>query len=253
MHRRGVNLILRDFHNNLIQNPEERRQRLNSNGGYTTNPEKIYPQVGENVYWQREVQQVFIFSEKTGVSMAGNLTAGRIIELSDGTRSAKEIGKVLMTEFVGSPPEKEMLAFVNEFLSECEKKGFMNLRSQPLETEYHQELEESTSANVKKLIEENAILIVDEKASFESTEDDILMTYCAKEGKYLVFTEEEKDILIVILEEKPLQEVLADISERYRSQAKQVLTEFARELLIHGLARVQQENRRGENIHESSI
>lgn len=143
-------MILHNFNTNLIQNPKERRQELDRNGGCTINPEKTYPQIGENVYWQRDVQQVLISSEKTGVSMAGNLTAGRILELSDGTRSVKEMGKILTIEFVDSPPEEEMLAFINEFLPECEKKGFIKLRSQPLETVHHQELEEFTSLDIKK-------------------------------------------------------------------------------------------------------
>lgn len=201
------------------------------------NPETTYPQVLEDVYWQRDVRQVYIFSEKTGESLAGNLTAGRIIELSDGTRSVREIVKMLLGEFSESPPEEEILTFVTEFLSECAQKEFVELRTTPAE-KLEKPSKEFTDAEVENLIEENAVLIIDEKASFEPTEDGNLMTYSLKEGKYLVLTGVEKEILMAFLEEKPLHEILSDISESQGAHAKQILTEFARELLNHELVRI---------------
>ena len=214
---------------------------LKSKGGYSTNPETTYPRVCEDVYWQRDVKQVYIFSEKTGESLAGNVTAGRIIELSDGTHSVKEIVKTLMREFSGSPSEEEVLTFVTEFLSECEQKEFIELRSAPAE-KVHEPLKEFTPAEVETLIEENATLVLDEKTSFDPTEDDRLMTYSLKEGRYLVLTDEEKEILMALLEEKPLQEVLSDVSESLGAKAKDIVTEFAAELLNHQLAVIQDED-----------
>lgn len=181
---------------------------------------------------------MFIFSEKTGESLAGNLTAGRIIELSDGTCSAKDIAETLMSEFSESPPAEEVLTFVTEFLLECEQKGFIELRDTPAE-KVSKPSTEFTSAEMETLIEENAVLIIDEKASFEPTEDDKLITYSLKEGRYLMLTDEEKEVLLALLEEKPLQEILSDISESHGEGAKKILTEFARSLISHGLAKVQ--------------
>jgi hypothetical protein len=212
------------------------------NGGYTTNPQTTYPQVGENVYWQRDVKQVMIFSEDTGESMAGNMTAGRIIELSDGTRSVEEIGKILMREFADSPPEEEVLAFISEFLTQCQEKEFITLRSEPATDVHREEFGEFTSTDVENLIKENAVVVMDERASFEATEDGSLMTYSTKDGKYLTLTLEEKDILMALLEERPLQDIRSEISEKYGIQGEEVLTKFIHDMLNHGLARVQKEN-----------
>jgi hypothetical protein len=184
---------------------------------------------------------VFIFSEKTGESLAGNLTAGRIIELSNGTCSAQDIAETLMAEFSESPPVEEVLTFVTEFLAECEQKGFIELRDTPSE-KASKPSKEFTSAEIEALIEENAVLIIDEKASFEPTEDDKLITYSLKEGRYLMLTDEEREILLALLEEKPLQEILTDIAESQGGKAKQNLTEFACSLLNHGMATVQSDS-----------
>lgn len=206
------------------------------------NPETTYPKIGENVYLQREVNQVYIFAEKTGESKTGNITAGRILELSDGTRSIKEIGTILMKEFLESPSEEEILGLVCSFLSECEEKGFIEFRSASVEEVRHEDLQEFTSTDVEKLFEENAVIIIDEKASFDPTEDGNLTTYSLKEGTYLMLSKEEKDILVEFLEEKPLQEILSDISENHGAQARQMLIEFICELLNHGLVKVQRIN-----------
>lgn len=211
---------------------------LKIKGGYLTNPEATYPFVCEDVYWQRDVKQMYIFSEKTGESLAGNLTAGRIIELADGSRSIADITKTLATEFSEIPSKKEMLAFVTEFLSECEQKQFIEFRSTPSEP-VKKEIKAYTSKDVEMLIEQNAVLIIDEKASFEPAEDGTLMTYSLKEGRYLQLSEEEKEILVALLEEKPLQEVLSDVSASLGKDAKKQVADFAGELLNHELARVE--------------
>ncbi len=198
------------------------------------NPEKIYPQVGKDVYWQRDVKEMYIFSEKTGESVAGNITAGRIIELSDGTRSIKKIEETLMEEFVDIPSEEEVSAFVTEFLSECEKKGLITFRTTPVEAE-HKVTREFTSADVKEAVEKNIPVIIDEKASFDTTEEGNLVTYSVKRGKYMMLSEEEKEILTALLDEKSLQEILSDISQKY-DDAEKVLTDFVCELLNYGLA-----------------
>ncbi len=215
--------------------------KLNRNGGFTTNPETTYPQVGENVYWQRDVKQMIIFSEDTGESLAGNVTAGRIIELSDGTRSVKEIGKILMKEFAESPPEEEVLAFVDEFLTQCEEKGFVTLRPEPVADVHREKPKEFTSAEVENLIQENAVIVIDERTSFEATEEGSLMTYSIKDGKYLVFTEEEKAVLMALLEERPLQEILTEVSEKHDAPIKEEFTKFIHDILNHGLAKVQED------------
>lgn len=201
------------------------------------NPETTYPQVCKDVYWQRDVSKIYIFSEKTGESSAGNLTAGRIIELSDGTHSISEIVNALMTEFTESPPEEEVLTFVTGFLSECEQKEFIELRSTPAE-KTRKPSKTVTAADVEDLIEKNALLILDEKVSFESTEDGRLMTYSLKKGRYLVLNDTEKEILLIFLEEKPLKEILSDISEVYGDEAKEILKAFAVELLNSELAKI---------------
>lgn len=202
------------------------------------NPETTYPILGEDVYWQRDVNKIQIFAEKSGESQVGNRTAGRLLELSDGTHSIKEIGATLMKEFTGCPSEEEMLAFVVDFLLQCEKKGFIEFRSTPVEKAPQEDLQEFTSSDVEKLIEENSVIIIDEKASFEPAEDGNLMTYSIREGKYLMLSEEEKDVLVSLLEEQSLQEVLAGIEEIYGEKAKQMLTEFICGLLSHGFAHV---------------
>lgn len=198
------------------------------------NPEKMYPQVGKDVYWQRDVKEMYIFSEKTGESVAGNITAGRIIELSDGTCSIKKIEETLAEEFVDIPSEEEVSAFVTEFLSECEKKGLITFRKKPVEIE-HNVAREFTSADVKEAVEMDIPVIVDEKASFDTTEEGNLVTYSVKRGKYMMLSEEEKEILTALLDEKSLQEILSDISQKYDG-AEKVLTDFVCELLNYGLA-----------------
>ena len=192
----------------------------------------------EDVYWQRDVKQVYIFSEETGESLAGNLTAGRIIELSNGTHSVRDIVQKLMTEFSESPNEEEILEFVTEFLAECEEKQFIELRASPADV-VKQQSEVYTIEDVKALIKADAIIIINEKASFEPTEDGALMTYSLKEGRYLMLSDEEKEVLTVLLEEKPLQEVLADVEVSLGKEAQKILTDFVGEMLNHELARVQ--------------
>lgn len=159
------------------------------------------------------------------------------MELSDGTRSVKEIAKTLVREFDKSPPEEEMLTRISTFLSECEKKNLVELRKTPAEKVRH-ESKDFTPADVEKLIEENSTVLIGENASFEQGEDGSLMTYSVKQGEYLVLTEEEKEILTALLKVKPLQEILSDISQKHW-KAKQILTEFVCELLNHKLAKVQ--------------
>lgn len=174
--------------------------------------------------------------------MSGNVTAGRIIELSDGTRSVKEIGKILMSEFAESPPEEEVHAFMEEFLSQCAEKGFIVLRSEPVADVCREELQEFTLKDVENLIKENAVVLIHERTSFEATQEGSLMTYSIKKGRYLVLTEEEKEIIMAILEERPLQDILSEISEKRGPQIKNLFVEFICELLNHGLAKVQQES-----------
>lgn len=197
--------------------------------------ETAYPHIGEDIHWQRDVKVVYIFSETTGESITGNMTAGRIIELSDGTHSVKEIIETLINEFGKSPPEKAVSTLVNEFLLACEKKKLVELRKTPVKAG-HEPSKEVTPADVERLIEENAVVIIDEKASFEP-KDGSLMTYSVKKGEYLVLTEEEEEILTLLLEAQPLQEILSDGSQKYQ-KAKQILTAFVCELLNHGLAAV---------------
>ncbi|MGC1122933.1 MAG: PqqD family peptide modification chaperone [Candidatus Methanofastidiosia archaeon] len=209
-------------------------------GGYPTNPDAIYPNIREDVYWQRDVKQVYIFSEKTGESLAGNVTAGRIIELSDGTRSVREIADTLMKEFSENPDQEEMVSFVTQFLSECEQKEFIEL----LQTPVQRKSEPSvlyTPADVDALIEGNAVVLIDEKASFEPTEDEKLMTYSLKEGRYFFLTDQEKEILLVLLEEKPLQEVFSEVEESLKDETRSLMTAFVSDLLNHQLARVQKD------------
>jgi hypothetical protein len=209
-------------------------------GGYLTNPDTTYPNVREDVYWQRDVKQVYIFSEKTGESLAGNVTAGRIIELSDGTRSVSEIADTLVKEFSENPSPEEVVSFVTQFLSECQQKEFVEL----LQTRAERKVEPSvmyTPADVDALIEKNAVVLIDEKASFEPTEDEKLMTYSLKEGRYLILTDQEKEILLALLEEKPLQEVLSEVGESLKDEARGLVTAFVSDLLNHQLARVQED------------
>lgn len=145
-----------------------------------------------------------------------------------------------MTEFSESPKEEEILAFVTEFLSECEQKEFIELKSAPAE-KVKKPSQTYTRADVEALIQENATIVIDEKTSFEPTEDDNLMTYSLKEGRYLMLTNEEKEILMVLLEEKPLQDVLADVTESLGADAQQTLTSFVGDLLNHELAKVSDE------------
>lgn len=197
----------------------------------------LYPVIGEKVYWQRDVEKVYIFSEKTGESQSGNLTAGRIIELSDGTRSLGEIGHILSEEFGETPSEKEVIILVSDFLSECEKKGFIELRSEP-DPRIHRRHKETTRASVEQLIEKNATVFVDEKASFDTNEKGEVTTYSVKKGKYLLLTPEEKDILMYLLEEKPLQNIVHYISEKHRGREKQMVVEFISELIDYGLVKL---------------
>jgi hypothetical protein len=202
-------------------------------------PETMYPTIGEDVYWQRDVNKIHIFAEKTGESQVGNITAGRILELCDGTHSIKEIGTILMKEFLKSPSEENVLTFITGFLSQCEEKGFIEFRITPAEKAPHKDWQKFTRKDVEKLVQESALVVIDEKASFEPTEDGNLMTYSIRDGKYLMLTGEEKDMLITLLEEQPLQDVLANIKEQHGENAKQMVTEFVCELLNHGLAKVQ--------------
>lgn len=194
----------------------------------------------EDVYWQRDVKQVYIFSEETGESLAGNLTAGRIIELSNGTHSVKDIVQKLLTEFSENPTEEEILAFVTEFLVDCEEKQFIELRTSPTDV-VKRSSTMYTPEDVEALIKADTTVIINEKASFEPTEDGVLMTYSLKEGRYLMLSDEEKEVLTVLLEEKPLQEVLADVKVSLGNKAQKILTDFVGEMLNHELARVQNE------------
>ncbi|MBU7014782.1 MAG: PqqD family peptide modification chaperone [Theionarchaea archaeon] len=203
------------------------------------NPETTYVHLGEDVYWHRDVSRVYIFSEKTGESMQGNMTAGRIMELSDGTRSVEEIGKTLLREFTEGPSFEEILELVTDFLLECENRGFVELRASPAEKPSSRDLKEFTHADVERLLEDNAVLIIDETASFELKEDDSLITYSARDGEYLKLSKEEKEILTIMLEEKPLQEVLSDFSQEHKEGSRDILVEFATQLLNRGLARIQ--------------
>lgn len=99
------------------------------NKGKKISLETIYPYICEKIFIEQVPENKFLFSKTNGDYVIGNLKEKRILELSNGTHSIEEVGKILMTEFNSYFSEEGSIASSYEILSKYEEKGFIRFES----------------------------------------------------------------------------------------------------------------------------
>ena len=90
---------------------------------------KITPQmkirVSSSVQWNRDVDRMYIFSNKTGEFMEINMVGARIVELANGKRTIQNIASIIAKEFKNCPDTTVLIQQILKFVDTCVDKGIL--------------------------------------------------------------------------------------------------------------------------------